>query len=502
MVFNMLIFKKINLRITEDVFGPPLIILLFCGFLLYMNTFLNTWAFDDYYVILKNPDVLSFKNFLSNTYHGRPLRELTFLFDYSLFGFNAFGWHFQNILWHVLNSWLIYVVAILLLDERRVAWVASVLFLVHPVNVEVVAQISHRKDSLALFFMLSAFVAYLLFQKHKQLRYFVITVLLTLVGFLAKENTFIFPLFLMIYHLSSLREQKVSLRWILLLMLVITTVIFSVKLHHFDYVERASALLINNQYFEDFNWYSYILAVLNAWTHSAVSFIWPVNLSVNYLLTVPKSLLDLNVISALLLVLLFLGLLAHSLYHQNFLRLPLLWVGILFIPVANVIPINHFAADRYLYAPSAGLCLGISFLLIKVFSFRKALSLSVCVVVCLSFLTFKQNYTWKDNLTLWSHSLDVNPKSARAMSNVGSFLYRNQPTKNLNMQLKAIATNPMYPFSYIKAAKIYETRGEALKAYDYYQKAYDVYQPATFGMYKETYDDLMEKLSVHQRSGS
>ncbi len=58
------------------------------GFLLYVKTFGHAWTFDDYFVILNNLDIRSIKDFINIEYPGRPLRELSAMLDYKLFGFD------------------------------------------------------------------------------------------------------------------------------------------------------------------------------------------------------------------------------------------------------------------------------------------------------------------------------------------------------------------------------------------------------------------------------
>ena len=84
----------------------PYGLLFVLAFLAYANTFGNGWTYDDFPVIVENPDVRSWAEFLRNSYPGRPLRELTYLFDHALFGLNPAGWHLQQIFWHALNACL------------------------------------------------------------------------------------------------------------------------------------------------------------------------------------------------------------------------------------------------------------------------------------------------------------------------------------------------------------------------------------------------------------
>ncbi|MCP4599725.1 MAG: hypothetical protein GY847_04165 [Proteobacteria bacterium] len=137
------------------------LLMLGLAYAVYVPSFGAVWLMDDLTVIVNNPDVRSLAAFWENYRPGRPLRELTYLIDYQFFGLEPFGYHFQQVLWHGLNAFLVYLLAM----RFRLPWVvsvfASLIFLTHPVQVEVLANISHRKDSLSLAFCLLSFHAYL-----------------------------------------------------------------------------------------------------------------------------------------------------------------------------------------------------------------------------------------------------------------------------------------------------------------------------------------------------
>ena len=128
----------------------PYPLLFATAFLVSANTFGNGWTYDDFSVIVENSDVRSWAGFLKDSYPGRPLRELTYLLDHSLFGLNPFGRHIQQIFWHALNACLIFTLGRQLQLARWAALLAALIFVLYPLKVEVVANLSRRKDSLAL----------------------------------------------------------------------------------------------------------------------------------------------------------------------------------------------------------------------------------------------------------------------------------------------------------------------------------------------------------------
>ena len=209
--------REFMLKLREQRLLPPLLILLAVAFAVFANTFGAEWSYDDYPVIVENPDILSLSNFFADSYAGRPLREVTFLLDHALFGMQPMGWHIQHIFWHGLCAWLVWLLAMRLDFGRTVAWLAALLFLVHPLQVEAVANISHRKESLALAFSLMALLAYLRGcgeEGRQRLSWLAAAFGLAGIAYLGKQTAVVLvPMFLVCEWAALPRERWVLLRW-------------------------------------------------------------------------------------------------------------------------------------------------------------------------------------------------------------------------------------------------------------------------------------------------
>lgn len=498
---------------------PPLFLFI-CSFLMYVPTFSGTWAMDDYSVIVNNPDIRSYGNFLINTFPGRPLREITYLFDYFFFGLDPWGYHFQNIFWHALNCWLVYCVAIRLNLSRTVAWLSAFLFLVHPIHVEVVANSSHRKDSLALAFMLMALISYMnIFGKisaSRRVLWLAGALVLWVTAFFAKGNALVFPLIVIAYEYALVpKNNRFVVRWKQMVPLLCISSFVGLIAWYFyistlpSFKMEIIGAFVKTENLATFSVSSYILMVLKSFAFMLSKLLMPLNLSMEYIYAVPNSLLDPWVLVALLLLPAF-GVIAYRWKKSSpELFFLLIFAALLWLPTANIVwPFSYFAADRYLYAPSAGLCI------LAVMASEQALTAAsryfnfgwILVLCTFALLTWQQTGVWHNEMNLYSQMLKVSPRSLEAMIGLSSTYYsakeydvaaayaqqalerdytdfrpymilgninyvHNKLNEALELLLESQRKNPLSPEVHNALGSIYDDLGKAGQAVESFKKA-------------------------------
>lgn len=137
----------------------------------YSNSFNHSFVYDDKATIVENRFIRDFRNlskFFSRDYFSqaseltyRPVVTFSYMVDFRLWGQRPKGFHATNISLHMINSMLIFFIAISLWRSRAVGLVCGTIFASYPVMSEAVNAISFREDQLAAAFFFFALLAHL-----------------------------------------------------------------------------------------------------------------------------------------------------------------------------------------------------------------------------------------------------------------------------------------------------------------------------------------------------
>ena len=116
-----------------------------------------------------------------------PLTWISHMIDCQLFGLNAGRHHLINLIFHVLNSVLLYVVFRKMTGAIWQSGFVAALFALHPLHVESVAWISERKDVLSTFCMMLTLLCYFLYIRKRKIFYYCFVFLFYLFGLMSKS---------------------------------------------------------------------------------------------------------------------------------------------------------------------------------------------------------------------------------------------------------------------------------------------------------------------------
>ncbi len=98
---------------------------------------------------------------------GIQLTWLSLMLDYQIFGLNPQGYHLVNLLFHVMNTILLFLIFHRMTKKLWPSAFVACLFAIHPLHVESVAWIAERKDVLSTFFWMLTMGAYSYYVEHR-----------------------------------------------------------------------------------------------------------------------------------------------------------------------------------------------------------------------------------------------------------------------------------------------------------------------------------------------
>ncbi|HEY0673126.1 MAG TPA: tetratricopeptide repeat protein [Longimicrobiales bacterium] len=136
-----------------------------------------------------------------------PLAHSAFWLQYQLWGESYLGYHLANIALHASSAWLI----LLILQRLHVrgAWLAALIFAVHPVHVESVAWMSELKNTLSTSLYLCAVLFYVRFDERRKHQDYIAALALFAAALLTKTVTASLPAALLIVFWW----QRGTVRW-------------------------------------------------------------------------------------------------------------------------------------------------------------------------------------------------------------------------------------------------------------------------------------------------
>lgn len=486
----------------------------FITFLIYLPALQNGFVnFDDNILVYENPNIGSIdSNFLkwaitAETGLWIPLTLFSLATDHAIWGFDPIGYHLTNIIFHAVNSSLVFILVGSLLshsnytenkpDKKAIiaGIVTSVLFGIHPLHVESVTWVTERKDVLYAFFFLLSLMAYLRYSYTNLKRHYILSIIFFILSLMSKPMAVSLPLVLLILDFYPLRRLTIesgfeSIRWVLVEKLPFLFVSLLLSL-------TTAWVHPLREGWETLGIYPLMERIFTA-VHTMIFYLFKIFLPFNLAPIYPSNLgYSIFESTGFLVVFIITTIFSFRSLKKNKL-FPTIWLYyiVTLIPVLGIIakPGDQLVADRYTYLPSLGpfflIGLGIAAVFEKCSKKAVRVSIIVALFLALSTLgirTVKQIAIWSDSITLWSHEIKLYPGKVLAAHNnrgkaYGTLGNYNEAIKDYN---KVIELNPLY-------ADVYHARGNIYFKLGNYQQAVGDY---TFAIqlktkyYKEAYSN-------------
>ena len=444
--------------------------------------FLSNW--DDYQYVTSNPDIRGFSatnlaRIFSASYLGNyaPIHLLSYLLDYQLVGLNPAWFHGVNVVLHLANGLLFYLLVQRLTGRTFWAFASAALFLLHPVQVESVAWVTERKNLLSMFFSLLSWLNYLAYCRQdgegRRLAYF-LSLLFLVLALLSKSIAVIVPVLFLLgdYCLATPARRKGVLAD-KIPFLVVAALACAVTM-----ITQSAEMGGGSVDFFEGDLRAKILTMLTVLTRYLQILFWPSGASLNsvYILYI-KSRFDGEVVGALLLVvaLAFVGGYLLRRDRRLFFGFAVFFLGL--VPVSQIVPLATLMNDRYLYFPMLGAAFLAGGLLCRCLDLfvnsrlNPACLLLFCLLLPCLLLSYQRAQVWQNSIALWSDVVKKLPtlKDQRAAL-AAAYLYDGQKAKALStyqelFALKRDFADPMAERkALLEAATLYLDSGDAGKA--------------------------------------
>lgn len=478
-----------NSKRTERLLLAGLLVLVFLVYAGSLkNGFILNW--DDNGYVTENPHLkeLSSENisfffseyYLSN-YH--PLTMVSLSIDYQLFGDSATGYHTINLLFHLFNVLLVFLLIRRLSNKFIPALFVAAFFGLHPMHVESVAWIAERKDVLYLCFLLLSFLAWLkVGESGKKWVWYAVSLALFILSCLSKSAAVVAPVLFVLadyYQSGKFTFRQIANKTPFFAVSVVFAVLAIGSQAGGGSIQDIS---------EGFGWADRLLLVShNLWFY-LIKAMAPLHLSAFYFY--PPTISFIHWLALAGIVVLITGIIRIKSGRKEIIFGSLFFLAAL-LPVLQIIPVGGaIAADRYTYLPYIGLFFIPGWILGRAEEkqYRPAIRQmlrygSLILVLCFALLTYQRTAVWKDGKSLFTDVIQQYPDKGLGYLQRGiSYAVTGNPNAALNDFNEALRLKP-------DLAEALYSRGLILSGMNDYQGALNDYNAAL--RYKPSYKDAL-----------
>ncbi len=462
------------------------LIIVIAVFASYAPAVRDGFVWDDTALILRDPLIRSwrlipegFNHFLfvdataADFY--RPLQRLSYTLDYAAFAFRPGGYHLVSIFWHAAAAAaLLFFAEELLLAfgieqriRRWIAFLATLIWAVHPVQSAAVVYISGRADPLAAAF--GFFGLYLILRSMRavgrpKLFFLIGAGIAFLLSALSKETGLIFPLLALVF--SVLRKNWVDMWKAVAIAAFIGAIYFTLRAgaeHISPPTLSAPAPALVRP-----------IITARAVAEYAGLVLSPLNLHMDRdVETQPTGFNEASLERAAwreMQTLLGIVLIAAAIYwmvrahkRNGTVFACLLFAALTYLPVSGIVALNATVAEHWIYLPSAFLFLAVA---VEISAFvekrtlRRSTTMFAAAVLLgwLAFLgvrTFIRTFDWKDQRTFLERTIASGGESARMLINLGGLELSEGKLQDAAVHLHAaLKKKPDQPLAVINLAAV------------------------------------------------
>jgi tetratricopeptide (TPR) repeat protein len=508
------------------------LLLVVIGFSVYAFNLQNKLFWDDDDWIVNNSYVHNFahvgdifsKDMLAgfglNSNYYRPLLSLSFASNYIIDGVKPLGYHVVSNAFHILNGVLIFILLIYVFRRALPAFLASVLFIIHPLQTEAVTYISGRGDPMSVFFMLLSVLIFIKYNNSNARKYLFGSLTLMLLALLSRETAVLLAPLLLIVYISFLTRERFwkSIKNGLLKIwpyFALAGGYGILRLTVLNFQNTLNFYNASNVYADHISYRLYTFSHVFL-EYLKLIFV-PVSLHMERDFPIHTSFFQFPVWIGYLAIVTII-LIGYVLYRRESLilgRLPAQtgkdshcnsvshfriwffswsWFFVSLSMVSGIIPINAIIYEHWLYLPLIGFFALAGFYLDKFLGYLRInrfevtrWAVVIVVTVYLGFFSFqaiKRNIIWGQPVAFYEEILRYSPGSIRITNNLGNLYSAMGRIDDSAIMYQRIIDNPenMFAQPYYNLGNIYRDRGDLVKAEELYTQAIakDKYFPFSY----------------------
>ena len=497
---------------------PKLILVTLVG-LVYANTFLSAFHFDDIPSILEKPWIRGMDKipqFIFSIFQ-RPLVILSFNINYAISEFEVWSYHLFNIVFHSIATLLVYC-----LGQKALGFLndfssqnkfsfspffAAIIFALHPLNTQSVTYISSRSSVLVTVFCLASlilfFEAFKIWKStgQKGWSYLTGSASCFLLGGFSKETIVTVPALLFLFHFYFISRDTLKTwfatyaKWIFLLAIPLLAFV------GYKQFSAGGLLSASSAHWTPATWFLTQTSVVPFEYFRKMLF--PFNMNID---------IDFPAVSDWLQPANWGGMIALGLYLFIWVRIStrvsdtcevgrrcigfgMAWMLITLLPTSSFIPLLDVAVEHRTYLPMVGFVFVMAGGLIGVqswcsplsFPFKKLINAcALLILLCFSMGVMVRNADWKDEVTLWSDANKKSPNLVRPYNNVGEAYDKLGKYDEAIAEFEgALKINPNYFFGLNNLGNIYGKQRKLPQAISYFERALKQkpdYSPAHYNL--------------------
>ncbi|HYW47709.1 MAG TPA: tetratricopeptide repeat protein [Bryobacteraceae bacterium] len=414
--------------------------------------------------------------FTIDYFYWQPLTWLSHMLDCELFGLNAGRHHLTSVLFHVMNSLLVFFVFRRMTGAVWRSAMLAALFALHPLRVESVAWIAERKDVLSGFWFLAMLWAYARYTERPSNGRYGLVLGAMLMGLMAKPMLVTAPFLLLLLDYWPLRRVAIAEKAPMLMMAAVSVVLTALGTRQVRAVHAVgipAGLRLSN-------------AVVSYARYIGKT-LWPRDLAILY--PYPASIPAWEVWGA---VLLLAAVTAAAFWlgrSHRYLPAGWLWFVVGLLPTIGLMQVGRQAlADRFTYIPLMGFFAAVVWgaaALVGRHPRASAAGAGIVLAAC-GMVSWNQARTWRDSVTVFEHALAVTRDNSLAHHDLAVALEaRGQRDAAIGHYAEAVRIEPGYFIAHYNYGSALLARGQTAEAAAQFRAA--VY-------YRPDYQDARRRL--------